>query len=161
MKAGHKLLVAFGLHPLVVADSASGGATDRQHLIGFGCYLSSLVPPCVKSGLPCMLWHVLDGSTEGCFPLVPKSSLPVLVNPARAVLLHNGIAQPEGMLPSWSPDILVYAPLYKLRDCWMVRGLTSPERLRLHQVPIHMDPLLAGLSPCGHLPFKDSTSPEV
>jgi hypothetical protein len=36
MKASHKLLVAFGLHPLVVADSASGGATNSQHLIGFG-----------------------------------------------------------------------------------------------------------------------------
>jgi hypothetical protein len=128
-------LTAFGLHPLVVADSASGGATNRQHLIGFGCDLGSLVPPRVKSGLPCTLWHVLDGSMEGCFPWVPKSSLPVLVDSARAVLLHNGIARPEGLLPSWTPDISIYTPLYKLRAWWMVWGLTLQGRLWLCQVP--------------------------
>jgi hypothetical protein len=92
MKASHKLLVAFGLHPLVVADSASGGATNSQHFIGFGCDLGSLVTPSVESALPCTLQHVLDGGIEGCYPLVPKSSLPVLVNPSRAVLLHDGVA---------------------------------------------------------------------
>jgi hypothetical protein len=103
MKACHKLLVAFGLHPLVVADSASGRATDSQHLIGFGHDLGSLITPSVESGLPCTLRHVSDGGMDGHFLLVPKSALPVLVNPARAVLLHDGVTRPEGLLPSWSP----------------------------------------------------------
>jgi hypothetical protein len=156
-----QFLAAFGLHPLMMADSASGGATNSQHLIGFGRDLGFLVTPSFESGLPCTLWHMLDGSTEGHFPLVPKSSLLVLVNPAWAVLLHDGIAQPEGLPPSWSLDIFIYAPLYKLKDHWLIWGLTLPERLWLHQVPLHMDPLLVGLSPCGHLPFKDLPSPEV
>ncbi len=36
MKAGRELLVAHDLFPLVVADSAAGGSTDSQHLLGFG-----------------------------------------------------------------------------------------------------------------------------
>ncbi len=128
-KAGHKVLAAFGLHPLVVADFASGSATNSQHLIGFGLDLGSLVTLSVESGLPHTLRHVLDGGTEDCFPSVSKSSLPVLVNPARAVLLHDGIAQSEGLLPSWSPDILIYTPLDILSNLWLVQGLTLPERL--------------------------------
>ena len=70
MKAGHELLVAFGLHPLVVADSASGSATNRQHaecqiwaslhalarvgwqhggLLSFG---AQVLPPCVSQSVP-------------------------------------------------------------------------------------------------------------
>jgi hypothetical protein len=103
-----------------------------------------------------MLTHVLDGGTEGHFPSVLKSSLPVLVNLARAVLLHEDVVRPEGLLPSQSPDMQIYAPSYKLRNCWVLRTLTLPEGLRLHQLPLYMDPLLSSLSPHGLLPFKDS-----
>ncbi len=100
MKADHTLLAAFNLFPLVVADAAYDGATDHQHLIRFGGDLSTTVTPTIEYGLKRMLAHVLDGGTEGWFPSVFKSSPPVLVNPARAVLLHEGVAWPEGLLPS-------------------------------------------------------------
>ncbi len=90
-----------------------------------------------------------------------KSSLPILDNPARAVLLHDGVVWPEGLFPSHSLDVKIFAPSYKLKSFWVIRGLTMPERLRLHQLLLYMDPLLAGLSPCGLLPFEDSLSPEV
>jgi hypothetical protein len=161
MKAGRDHLAAYDLFPLVVADSAAGGSTDSQHLLGFGHDLGTLATPVVEPSLLHTLHHVLDGGTKGHFPSVLRSSLPVLVNPARAVLLHEGVARPKGLLPNQFLDILVYAPSYILRDCWEIHGLTLLERLWLHQLPLHMEPLLAGLSPCGHLPFEDSPSPEV
>jgi hypothetical protein len=38
MKEGHDLLSKFGLLPLMlmVTDASAGGATDAQHLLGFG-----------------------------------------------------------------------------------------------------------------------------
>ncbi len=74
LKAGHALLAAFNLFSLVVADAAYGGATDRQHLIGFGGDLSTTVTPTIKYGLKRMLTHVLNGGTEGWFPSGLKSS---------------------------------------------------------------------------------------
>jgi hypothetical protein len=78
-------------------------------------------------------------------------------------LLHNGIVRPEGLFPTWFPDILVYSLLYKLRDCLVVRGLMLTKRLHLHRLPLplSMDPLLSGLNPGGALPFEDSHSPEI
>jgi hypothetical protein len=154
LKAGHAPLAVFYLFPLVLADAAYGGATDRQHLIGFGGDLGTTVAPTIEYGLKRMLVHVLDGGTEGQFPSVLNSSLPVLVNLSRAVLLHEGVALPRELLPSPSPELQIYAPSYKLRDCWVLRTLTLPERLRLHQLPLHMDSLLAGLSPRGLYPLK-------
>ena len=43
----------------------------------------------------------------------------------------------------------------------MVWPLTLSEQFRLHQLPLHFDPLLAGLRPDRHLPFEDALSPEV
>ena len=161
LKAGYDLLAEFTFRPLLVVDSASGGATDGQYLLGFGRDLGSSVAPAVGRGLPRTLRHVLDGGVEGRFRSVMKSSVPAVVSPARAVLLHDGVARPEGLLPCRSPNISTYAPSYKLRDRWVIRELTLAERFRLHQLPLHMDTLLGGLNPRGPLPFEDSPSPEV
>ena len=61
LKAGYDLLAEFTFRPLLVVDSASGGATDGQYLLGFGQDLGSSVAPAVGRGLPRTLRHVLDG----------------------------------------------------------------------------------------------------
>ena len=78
LKVGYILLESFCLAPLVVANLTVGGATDSQHLLGFGLDLGSSATPTVEPGLPHTLRHFLDGRTEGCFPSVLKSSLPAL-----------------------------------------------------------------------------------
>ncbi len=65
LKAGYNLLESFRLAPLVVADLTVGGATDSQHLLGFGLDLGSSVTPSVEPGLQRTLHHFLDGGTEG------------------------------------------------------------------------------------------------
>ena len=121
----------------------------------------SCVTPTVERGLPLVLRHFLDGGVEGGFRSVLKSSLPPLNAPSQMVLLHNGIAQAEGLLPCRTPDIMAYAPLYKLREHWVTRRLTTLEQLRLRQIPLMLDPLLSGLSSGGMFPFEASLSPEV
>jgi hypothetical protein len=81
-KAGHALFEELYLKTLVIGDAASGGATDAQHLMGFGCNLGSVNLPQVEPGLPRMVQHVLDSGVEGPFPTVLENTLPVLVNPA-------------------------------------------------------------------------------
>ncbi len=159
--AGQALLSEFDLWALVVADSAMGGATDGQHIFGFGSNLGATTPMTTGQGLPCVLHHFLDGGVEGRVSSVPKALLPELVNPARTVMLHNGIVWHEGLFPCRFLDMLVYNPSYKLRDRWVVRGLTLTERLRLHRLPLSMDPLLAGFNSGGVLPFEDAPSPEI
>ena len=46
-------------------------------------------------------------------------------------------------------------------DRWTVRALTLQETLRLFQMPLGMDPLLAGLNPGHRLPFVDQPSPDL
>jgi hypothetical protein len=75
--------------------------------------------------------------------------------------MHAGVVRADGLFPSCSPDVAIYAPSYKLKDCWVIRPLTLSEWFRLHQLPLHFDPLLAGLCPNRHLPFEDALSPEV
>ena len=149
LKAGFNLLESFRLTPLVVANSTVGGATDSQHLLGFGfgLDLGSSVTPTVKPGLSRTLRHFLDGRTGGCFPSVLKSSLPVLSQPAQAVLMHAGVVRADGLLPNCCSDMAIYALSYKLKDRWVVRPLMLLERFWLHQLPLHFDPLLAGLCP--------------
>ncbi len=55
----------------------------------------------------------------------------------------------------------MYAPSYKVKDRYFTLGLTMSERLWLHQLPLAMDPLLAGLNPGTPCPFEDSPSPKV
>jgi hypothetical protein len=91
MKEGHDLLSEFGLLPLKVADASAGGATDVQHLLGFGSNFCTSGIPSVERCLQHTIRHVLDGGIEGRFPTVQKASIPPLVNPARAILWHNEI----------------------------------------------------------------------
>ncbi len=98
-KAGHALFVEFDLKTLVIGNATSGGATDAQHLMGFGHNLGLVNPPQVEPGLPRTVQHVLDGGVEGLFPTVLKNTLPVLVNPARGVLVHDGVLRQEGLFP--------------------------------------------------------------
>ncbi len=79
-KAGHALFEEFDLKTLVIGDAGSGGATDAQHLMGFGCDLGLVNPLQVEPGLPRTVRHVLDGGVEGPFPTVLTNTLPVLVN---------------------------------------------------------------------------------
>ena len=160
-REGQALLDSFGFRSMVVADSAVGGVTDGRHLLGFGHNLGSSVTPTIELGLPFVLRHFLDGGIEGDFRSVLKAGLPLLVAPSWTVLLHNGIARAEGLLPCRTPDIMVYAPSYKLRERWVTRRLTTLEQLRLRQILLSMDPLLSGLSSGGTFPFEDSLSPEV
>jgi hypothetical protein len=143
----------FNLRSLAVADSAVGGAADGRHTFGFGSDIgdAALLPP--EPGLPHVLHHFLDGGADGRFPSILTSSLPVLFNPARAVLLHNGVVRPKGLFPYHFPDISVYSPSYKLRDCWVVRALMLSEHLCLHQLPLSMDPLFAGINSGGFFAF--------
>ena len=160
-RAGQAMLDKFHLHTLKVSDSTVGGATDGLYLMGFGNKLGSSTLPSVEPGLPRVLRHFLDGGVEGNFPVVYKSTLPPLDAPARTVLRFNGILRAEGLLLCRSPDSLLYAPSYKLRDRWVVRRLTTLEQLRLRQLPLSMDPQLSGLNVNGVFPFEDSPSPEV
>jgi hypothetical protein len=75
---GRALLTEFGLRPLVVGDAEAGGATDAQHLFGFGSDIGSPCLPVVEVGLHRTLRHVLDGGVEGHFPTVLKASIPQL-----------------------------------------------------------------------------------
>ena len=160
---GCALLTEFGLQPLVVGDVAAGGATDAQHLFGFGRDIGSPCLPVVKMGLHRTLHQVLDGGVEGRFPTALKSLIPQLERPVRAVLWHNGVLRPEGLFPcrSLANTITVYCPSYRFRDRWTVRKLTLQETLRLFQTPLGMDPLLAGLNPGHRLPFADQPSPDL
>ncbi len=67
----------------------------------------------------------------------------------------------EGLFPCHAPEALLYAPSYMLKNRYFTCGLTMSERLRLHQLPLAMDPLLAGLNPGTPFPFEDSPSPET
>jgi len=98
-REGQALLDSFEFRSMVVADSAVGGVTDGRHLLGFGHILGSCVTPTVERGLPLVLRHFLDGGNKGNFRSVSKSSLPPLDTPSWTVLLHNGIARAEGLLP--------------------------------------------------------------
>ncbi len=80
--AGEALLRDFGLHLLIIANSAVGGATNGRHMLGFGRDLGSQVTPMVEMGLPCTLRHFLDGGVKGRFASVRKNSLPLLDKPA-------------------------------------------------------------------------------
>jgi hypothetical protein len=153
-----RMLREFNLRSLAVADLAVGGATNGHHTFRFGSDIGDMALLAPKPGLPRILHHFLDGGIDGRFPSIPTSSLPVLSNPARAVLLHNGIVRPRGLFPCCFPDILVYSLSYRLRDCWVVCALTLAERFCLHQLPLSMDPLLASLNSGGSLPFEDSPS---
>ena len=75
--------------------------------------------------------------------------------------MHTGVFRADGLLSSCSPDTAIYASSYKLKDRWVVQPLTLLERFQLHQLPLHFDPLSAGLRPNRHLPFEDAPSPEV
>ncbi len=115
----------------------------------------------VEPGLRWTVCHVLDGSVEGRFPTVLKSSLPNLSSPACAVLWHNNILWPEGLFPSRTPDTKVYCSLHRLQDQWTVRTLTIAEKLRLYQLPLSMDAALTPLFSNGWLLFADVPSPKV
>jgi hypothetical protein len=158
---GHWSLAEHGLRALVIGNAASGGATDVHHLLGFGTPLHLLVMPRVELGLPRLVRHVLDGGVEGSFPTVLQDSIPPLTNPARAVLIHNGILCPEGLLPCHAPDIGIYAPLYRMPGRWAVQSLTFEKKLQIYQMPLNIDPLLAVWKSCKHLPFEDTPSPEL
>jgi hypothetical protein len=159
--AGEALLRDFGLHLLIIANSAVGRATDGCHMLGFGRDLGSQVTPMVEAGLLRTLQHFLDGGAKGRFASVRKTSLPLLDKPAQAVLFDNRIVQLEGLFLCRAPEALVYAPSYKLKDRYFTRGLTMSKRLRLHQLLLAIDPLLAGLNPGTPCPFEDSPSPEI
>jgi hypothetical protein len=159
--AREALLWDFGLHLLIIANSAVDGATNGYHMLGFGHDLGSQVTPTVETGLPCTLQHFLDGGVKGRFASVRKTLLPLLDKPAQAVLFHNGIVRSKGLFPCRTPEALVCAPSYKLKDRYFTCGLTMRECLRLHQLPLAMEPLLAGLNPGTPCPFEDSPSPEV
>jgi hypothetical protein len=116
VKASKQLLADFGLCSLMVGVSAVGGATAGWHLLSFGSDLGSTITPTAEPGLPRMLHHFLDGGVDGRFPSVLKSSIPELVTPAWAVLLHNGIVRPEGLFPWHLPGIQVYAPFHIHQD---------------------------------------------
>ncbi len=140
---GHRLLAEHGLRALVFGDAASGGVTDVHHLLGFGTHLHLLVMPRVEPGLPRLVQHMLGGGVEGSFPTVLQDSIPPLTNPAQAVLIHNGILRPEGLLPCHVLDIGVYAPLSRMPGRWAVQSLTFEKKLRIYQMPLNMDPVLA------------------
>ena len=82
MAAGEALLQDFGLHLLIIANSAVGGATNGCHMLGFGRNLGSQVTPTVKTGLLHTLQHFLDRGVEGRFASVRKTLLPLLDKPA-------------------------------------------------------------------------------
>jgi hypothetical protein len=137
---GRALLTEVGLRPLVVGDAEAGGATDVQHLFGFGSDIGSPCLPVVEVGLHWTLHHVLDGGVEGRFPTVLKAAIPQLERPARAVLWHNGVLRPEGLFRchSIANTITVYCPSHKLMDRWTVRALTLQETLRLFQYGVKL-----------------------
>lgn len=98
---------------------------------------------------------------EGQFRTIKRCFVPPVENPARGVIWHDRILRPEGLYPSHQPDVEVYCPSYRLRDCWVIRRLTIAEKLRLYQMPLSMDDVLSTCFPSGRLPFADSPSPEV
>ena len=122
----------------MVGDAATGGATDAQHLLGLGDDLSSPCVPSVEVGLHWMVRNVLDGSVEGLFPMVAKSSLPALDAPPQAVLWHKDVLRPEGLFPCWFPNARFYCPSHRMLTRWTIRTLTIGEKLWLFQMPLAM-----------------------
>jgi len=60
-----------------------------------------------------------------------------------------------------SRAVLLQIPSPWLMDRWTVRALTLQETLCLFQMPLGMDPLLAGFNPGHRLPFVDQPSPDL
>jgi hypothetical protein len=154
VRNAHELCAELGLHPLVIRDAVLGGASDAQHVLGFGRNLLSTRVPMVEVGLWHTVRNVLDGGVKGQFPTVLKCYVPPLENPARAVLWHNNILRPEslfpcpllenparaalwhnnilrpeGLFPCQMPDTKVYCPSHRLWHCWVVRTLSITEKL--------------------------------
>jgi hypothetical protein len=73
MVASCEVIEKYGLFYLAVSNAVTRGASDAQHLLGFGSRLGSFVTPRVQAGLPCTVWHMLDGGMEGKLPTVLMS----------------------------------------------------------------------------------------
>ncbi len=158
---GHTLLQEYGLHPFVISDAATGGATDAQHVINLGNNLLSPSILVVEIGLHRTVRHIIDGGVEGWFPSVQWETLPALDNPPQTVLWHDEVLCAEGLYPGRFPNAKVFCPSYRMPKRWVIRHLTIREKLRLFQLPLSMDEALVGLNLVGRLPFADSPSPEI
>ena len=66
--------------------------------------------------------------------------------------------EPVGLFPCSLPRSPVYCSSYRLPGRWVVRALSTVELLRLHQIPLTMDPFLVSLDPSRPLPFEDLAS---
>ena len=156
-----------GRHKLTAVsflDADIGGATDACFLLGFGSELGSTVLPTSPTGLRRTLRHFVDGGTSGSFPpeaRVLRSDVPMIEAPPRKVLWHDGAVIGEGLFPSARPLSDVLCPSHFFPRHWVRRPLSLLERLRLHQLPLHMDPFLRELNPASGLPFADSPPPDL
>jgi hypothetical protein len=143
-KEGLKLLREMHLRSVFFTDRDCGGATDAVHYFGFGSDIESAVLPRPEVGLPLCVRHYLDGGADFSalqFKYMSRTSVPGIVDPSRAVLWHEGILRPDGLLPSHNPNVTTYCPVHEAPRSWVVRALTLVELLRLYQLPLSMDPL--------------------
>jgi hypothetical protein len=153
-----------GLTVVLFLDSIIGGAADAHYMFGFSEDLGSNVLPNLVMGLPRTLCHFMDGGTSGFFPpksRVLRSTVPLLADPPRKVLRHLDVVLGEGLFPSSRPLSEVFFPSHFFPRHWVRHPLSLVEMLRLHQLPLSMDPLLRDLSPANGLPFADSPSPDL
>ncbi len=157
---GRALLVEFGLRPVDFWDRSCGGATDAIHTVGCGTGLRSGVLPVPEPGLALCLRHFIDGGTALDFPrTVLRTSVPTLDSIAQ-VRWHDNILLSGGLFPCQHPRALVYCLCYRLPpEKLVIRALTSHEMLRLYQLPLSMDALLAVLHPGSPLPYEDLAPP--
>ena len=140
--AGSRLLQDLHLREVSFVDNECGGATDVTHDFGFGRNIGSLVLPRPEVGLPLCVRHFLDGGANisgMSTSYTPRSSVPPITNPRRAVLWYDKVLRPEGLFPSQNPNARVYCPKYDAPNAWVVRNLTCAELLRLYQLPLSLD----------------------
>jgi hypothetical protein len=154
---GREVLSEFGLQLVNFWDRDCGGATDAIHTLGFGTGLRLELFPLPEPGLALGLRHFIDGDSEvGNSRTVLLASVPVMYLSAQ-VRWHENILLSCGLVPHQRPRALVYCPCYRLPPGKLVVWpLTVHEMLRLYQLLLSMDALLAELDPDLPLPYEDS-----
>ncbi len=153
---GREVLSEFGLRPINFWDRDCGRATDAIHTLGFGTGLRSDVLPLPEPGLALGLRHFIDGGLEVGNSWTVLLALAPIMDLSTQVRWHENILLSCGLFPRQRPWALVYCPCYRLPPGKLVvRPLTLHKMLRLYQLPLSMDALLAELDPDLPLPYED------
>jgi hypothetical protein len=113
-----------------------------------------------EPGLAISLRLLFDGGTKVAFPLMVLWTFVPTLDSSAQVRWRENIILSCGLFPCQRPRALVYCPCYRLpTDKLVVWALTLHEMLRLYQLPLSMDALLADLHPTSPLPYETLAPP--